>query len=88
MYQSLEQMDKEKLQPVEEIIRKVLKDGFQIRYLISPNHRAYMQIELDRFLLQKEKTLLLKKVKKGYYHIEMIEKNKNTIVEIYNENVL
>ena len=86
MNQSLEQADKDNLKPVEEIIDKIFKKGYQLKYLSSSNHRIYMQVTLNKLLVQKEKSLLSKKVKEEYYHYQIKEQNNQTIIEIHNEN--
>lgn len=86
MNQSLEEADRENLKPVEEIINKIFKKGYQLKYLPNPSHRIYMKVTLDRNLIQKEKSLLSKKIKEEYYHLQINESNNETIIEIYNEN--
>ena len=86
MNQSLEEADRENLKPVEEIINKIFKKGYQLKYLSNPSHRIYMKVTLDRKLIQKEKSLLSKKIKEEYYHLQIKESNNETIIEIYNEN--
>lgn len=86
MNQSLEEADRENLKPVEEIINKIFKKGYQLKYLANPSHRIYMKVTLDRNLIQKEKSLLSKKIKEEYYHLQINESNNETIIEIYNEN--
>ena len=86
MNQSLEQADKDNLKPVEDIIDKIFKKGYQLKYLANPVHRIYMQITLNRNLIQKEKSLLSKKIKEEYYHFQIIEKDNQTIIEVHNEN--
>ena len=86
MNQSLEEADRENLKPVEEIINKIFKKGYQLKYLSNPSHRIYLKVTLDRNLIQKEKSLLSKKIKEEYYHLQINESNNETIIEIYNEN--
>ncbi|MBO5095295.1 MAG: type IV secretory system conjugative DNA transfer family protein, partial [Bacilli bacterium] len=86
MNQSLEQADKDNLKPVEDIIEKIFKKGYQLKYLANQVHRIYMQITLNRNLIQKEKSLLSKKIKEEYYHFQIIENDNKTIIEVYNEN--
>ncbi len=84
--QSLEQADKDNLKLVEESISKIFKNGFQLKYIIGPNHRTYMSVTLDRELKQREKSLLNAKIKAEYYHLQIIEKESKTLIEIHNEN--
>ena len=86
MNQSLEQADKDNLKPVEEIIDKIFKKGYQLKYLSSPNHRIYMKVTINKLLVQKEKSLLSKKIKEEYYHYQIMEQNNQTIIEVHNEN--
>lgn len=41
---------------------------------------------LNRNLIQKEKSLLSKKIKEEYYHFQIIEKDNKTVIEVHNEN--
>ena len=86
MNQSLEQADKDNLKPVEEIIDKIFKKGYRLKYLSSPNHRIYMKVTINKLLVQKEKSLLSKKIKEEYYHYQIMEQNNQTIIEVHNEN--
>ena len=45
-----------------------------------------MQITLKRNLIQKERSLLSKKIKEEYYHFQIIEKDNKTVIEVHNEN--
>ena len=68
MNQSLEQADKDNLKPVEEIIDKIFKKGYRLKYLSSPNHRIYMKVTINKLLVQKEKSLLSKKIKEELWN--------------------
>lgn len=85
-YDALELADKENLKPVEVIIEKIFKTDFDIKYNITTNHRAYMKVEVNRQLIQKEKSLLNTKIKSEFYHTEVKESEEKTIINIYNEN--
>lgn len=85
-YEALEIADKENLMPVETIIQKIFKEDYDIKYNITANHRAYMKVEVNRNLKQKEKSLLNTKIKSEFYHTEIKETNEKTIINIYNEN--
>ncbi len=85
-YDALELADKENLRPVETIIEKIFKSDFDIKYNITVNHRAYMKVEVNRKLIQKEKSLLNTKIKSEFYHTEIKESEDKTIINIYNEN--
>lgn len=85
-YEHLEIADKENLKPVEEIIEKIFKTDFDIKYNITANHRTYMNVNINRELKPKDRSLLTNKIKSEFYHTEIIEKDDKTIVNIYNEN--
>ncbi len=85
-YDALELADKENLKPVEIIIEKIFKTDFDIKYNITTNHRAYMKVEVNRQLIQKEKSLLNTKIKSEFYHTEIKVAEEKTIINIYNEN--
>lgn len=85
-YDALELADKENLKPVEIIIEKIFKTDFDIKYNITINHRAYMNVEVNRKIIQKERTLLNTKIKSEFYHTEIKESEEKTIINIYNEN--
>ena len=67
-------------------MEKILKKEYQLKYVVSPHHRIYMKVIINRSLIQKEKTLLSKKIKKEFYHYQLIENNNQTIIEVHNEN--
>ena len=85
-YDALELADKENLKPVEIIIEKIFKTDFDIKYNITTTHRAYMNVEVNRKLIQKERSLLNTKIKSEFYHTEIKESEEKTIINIYNEN--
>lgn len=85
-YDALELADKDNLKPVEIIIEKIFKTDFDIKYNITINHRAYMNVEVNRKLIQKERSLLNTKIKSEFYHTEIKEFEEKTIINIYNEN--
>ncbi len=85
-YDALELADRENLKPVEIIIEKIFKTDFDIKYNITANHRSYMKVEVNRQLIQKEKSLLNTKIKSEFYHTEIKESEDKTIINIYNEN--
>lgn len=85
-YDALELADKDNLKPVEIIIEKIFKTDFDIKYNITINHRAYMNVEVNRKLIQKERSLLNTKIKSEFYHTEIKESEEKTIINIYNEN--
>lgn len=85
-YENLEIAEKENLKPVEDIIEKIFKTDFDIKYNLTANHRTYMNVSINRNLKPKDRTLLNNKIKAEFYHTEIIEKNDKTIVNIYNEN--
>lgn len=87
MYDALELSDKENLKPVEEVITKIFKTDFDIKYNLTANHRCYMIVKINRSLKQKEKSLFNTKVKSEFYHTEIKEYEDKTIINIYNENL-
>lgn len=87
-YDALELADKENLKPVEIIIEKIFKTDFDIKYNITTNHRVYMKVEVNRTLIQKEKSLLNTKIKSEFYHMEIKEFENKTGIDIYTENLI
>ena len=45
-----------------------------------------MKVTINKLLVQKEKSLLSKKIKEEYYHYQIMEQNNQTIIEVHNEN--
>jgi len=74
------------LKPLELIIEKIFKQDYDIKYKIEANHRVHISVKLNRTLKQVEKSLLTNKIKQELYHVEILEKEEKTIVNIYNEN--
>lgn len=62
--EDFEKQDIEKLKPLEKVIEKIFKDNFTYKYKKTSLHRSYIQVELNRQLNQKEKSLMLTKVNK------------------------
>src|SRR5574344_1132074 len=84
-YEQMELYDKEKLKPIELVIEKTFKKDFDIKYNKEANHRTHMTVTLNRRLKQVERSILPNKIKAEQYHIEIIEKEEKTIINIYNE---
>src|SRR5574344_1375695 len=84
-YEQMELDDKEKLKPLELVIEKTFKKDFDIKYNKETNHRTHMTVTLNRRLKQVERSILPNKIKAEQYHIEIIEKEEKTIINIYNE---
>lgn len=84
-YEQMELDDKEKLKPIELVIEKTFKKDFDIKYNKEANHRTHMTVTLNRRLKQVERSILPNKIKAEQYHIEIIEKEEKTIINIYNE---
>ena len=84
-YEQMELDDKEKLKPIELVIEKTFKKDFDIKYNKEANHRTHMTVILNRRLKQVERSILPNKIKAEQYHIEIIEKEEKTIINIYNE---
>lgn len=84
-FENLEKAEKENLLPVEEIIKKIFKTDFDIKYNIQANHHVYMSVTINKDLKQKDKSLLNNKIKSEFYHTEIIKEYEKTIINIYNE---
>ena len=78
-------LNEEKLKPIELVIEKTFKRDFDIKYNKEANHRTHMTDTLNRRLKQAERSILPNKIKAEQYHIEIIEKEEKTIINIYNE---
>ena len=85
-YENLEKAEKENLLPVEEIIKKIFKSDYDIKYNIEANHHVYMSVTINKDLKQKDKSLLNNKIKSEFYHTEIIKQEEKTIINIYNES--
>jgi hypothetical protein len=83
----MELADKEKLKPLEEIIEKIFKEDYDLKYNRTANHRCYMSINIKGKLNPKDKVLLKAKIKEENYHVEIIEKKEKTIINIHNEGL-
>lgn len=84
-YEQMEIDDKEKLKPLELVIEKTFKKDYDIKYNKETNHRTTYTVSLNRRLKQVERSILPNKIKAEQYHIEIIEKEEKTIINIYNE---
>lgn len=87
IYETMELADKEKLKPLEEIIEKIFKEDYDLKYNRTANHRCYMSINIKGKLNPKDKVLLKAKIKEENYHVEIIEKKEKTIINIHNEGL-
>ena len=85
IYEAMELSDKENLKPLEEVIEKIFKEDFDLKYNRTANHRCYMSVTIKGKLNQRDKLLLKSKVKEDMYHVEIIEKKEKTIINIHNE---
>ena len=65
------------------MIEKIFKDNFTYKYKKTSLHRSYIQVELNRQLNQKEKSLMLTKVNKDNFKYEIKIVDNKTIIEIF-----
>lgn len=87
IYEAMELADKENLKPLEEVIEKIFKEDFDLKYNRTTNHRCYMSITIKGRINQVDKLLIKSKIKEEQYHVEIIEKNEKTIINIHNEGL-
>ena len=79
----MKKQDIEKLKLLEKVIEKIFKDNFTYKYKKTSLHRSYIQVELNRQLNQKVKSLLISKINKEKFIYEVKTEGNNTIIEIY-----
>ena len=84
----MELADKENLKPLEEIIQKIFKEDYDLKYNRTTNHRCYMSVIIKGRVTKRDQTLLKNKIKDDMYHTEIIEKKEKTIINIHNEGLL
>ena len=87
IYEAMELADKENLKPLEEIIEKIFKKDYDLKYNRTTNHRCYMSITIKGRINQVDKLLIKSKIKEDQYHVEIIEKKEKTIINIHNEGL-
>jgi len=87
IYEAMELADKENLKPLEEIIEKIFKEDYDLKYNRTTNHRCYMSITIKSRINQVDKLLIKSKIKEDQYHVEIIEKKEKTIINIHNEGL-
>ena len=87
IYEAMELADKENLKPIEEIIEKIFKEDYDLKYNRTTNHRCYMSITIKGRINQVDKLLIKSKIKEDQYHVEIIEKKEKTIINIHNEGL-
>ena len=87
IYEAMELADKENLKPLEEIIEKIFKKDYDLKYNRTTNHRCYMSITINGRINQVDKLLIKSKIKEDQYHVEIIEKKEKTIINIHNEGL-
>ena len=87
LFESIELADKEKLSPLEEIIEKIFKEDYDLKYNRTANHRCYMSITIKGNLNPRDKLLIKSKIKEDLYHVEIIEKKERTIINIHNKGL-
>ena len=78
--------DKNNLYPLEEVMRKIFKKDYNLKYKNTPHHRVFLQVIIKGRLMQSNKYHLSQKVKPEFYHMEINESDEKTIINIYNEN--
>lgn len=88
IYEAMELADKENLKPLEEIIQKIFKEDYDLKYNRTTNHRCYMSVTIKGRVTKRDQTLLKNKIKDDMYHTEIIEKKEKTIINIHNEGLL
>ena len=87
IYEAMELADKENLKPLEEVIEKIFKEDYDLKYNRTTNHRCYISITIKGRINQVDKLLIKSKIKEEQYHVEIIEKNEKTIINIHNEGL-
>ena len=87
IYEAMELADKENLKPLEEIIEKIFKEDYDLKYNRTANHRCYMSVTIKGRISQVNKVLIKSKIKEDTYHVEIIEKKEKTIINIHNEGL-
>ena len=87
IYEAMELADKENLKPLEEIIEKIFKEDYDLKYNRTVNHRCYMSVTIKGQISQVNKVLIKSKIKEDNYHVEIIEKKEKTVINIYNEGL-
>ena len=87
IYEAMELADKENLKPLEEIIEKIFKEDYDLKYNKTVNHRCYMSITIKGKINPKDKLLIKAKIKEDLYHVEIIEKKEKTYINIHNEGL-
>ena len=87
IYEAMELADKENLKPLEEVIEKIFKEDYDLKYNRTTNHRCYMSITIKGRINQVDKLLIKSKIKEDQYHVEIIEKKEKTIINIHNEGL-
>lgn len=86
IYEQMELADKENLKPLEEVIEKIFKEDFDIKYNRTLNNRCYLSVTVKGNINQRQKLLIKSKIREEQYHVEIIEKKDKTIINIHNEN--
>ena len=84
--QAQETYDRDNLYPLEEVMQKIFKKDYSLKYKNTPHHRVYLSVTVNGKLTQSNKFHLSQKVKQEFYHTEIKESGENTIINIYNEN--
>ena len=87
IYEAMELADKENLKPLEEVIEKIFKEDYDLKYNRTVNHRCYMSVTIKGQISQVNKVLIKSKIKEDDYHVEIIEKKEKTIINIHNEGL-
>ena len=85
LFKEILEQDKENLKDAERIIKHELKKyNHSLSYINTENYRAFMSVLIDKHLLQKDKSMILAKLNKDRYHVEMKKEDDKTILEVHN----
>ena len=81
-----EMNDRDNLYPLEDIMKKIFKDNYSLKYRNTSHHRVYLSVTVKGRLMQSNKYHLSQKIKPELYHMEIKESDDKTVINIYNEN--
>lgn len=79
------QQDKEQLSCVEEILNKIFKNEYHVKYN-KENGRLFMKVVINKKITPRQRVQLNSRIKKELYHLEILEDVGFTIINIYNKN--
>lgn len=81
-----EMNDRDNLYPLEDVMKKIFKDNYSLKYRNTSHHRVYLSVTVKGRLMQSNKYHLSQKIKPELYHMEIKESDEKTTINIYNEN--